>query len=80
MIAIGKHLILAWQMGAPAIDQINAGQIVFLRDVLGAKMLLDGERIIGADLTVASLAMTTQSWPQMRPTPDINPAAGTESA
>ena len=50
MIAVGKHLILAWQMGAAAIDKIDTGQIVFLRDVLGAKMLLDGERIIGAAL------------------------------
>ncbi len=50
MIAVGKHLILAWQMGAAAIDQINARQIVLLRDFLGAKMLLDGQRIIGAAL------------------------------
>ena len=50
VIAVGKHLILAWQMGAAAIDKINARQIVLLRDFLGAKMFFDGQRIIGAAL------------------------------
>ena len=50
MIAIGKHFVLAWQMGAAAIDEIDARQIVLLRDFLGAKMFFDGQRIIGAAL------------------------------
>ena len=50
MVAIGKDFVLAWQMGAAAIDEIDARQMVFLRDFLRAQMLLDGQRIIGAAL------------------------------
>ena len=50
MIAVGKDLVLARQVGAPRVDQIDAGQVVLARDVLRAEVLLDGEREIGAAL------------------------------
>ena len=50
MVAIGEHLVLARQMGAAGIDQIEAGQPVLARDVLSAQVLLDRDRIVGAAL------------------------------
>ena len=50
MVAVGKHLVLRWQKGAARIDQIEARQAVFAGDLLGAQMLFDGHREIGAAL------------------------------
>ena len=50
MFAVGKHLGLMRQVGAAGIDQIDAGQMVLARDLLGAQMLLHRHRIIGAAL------------------------------
>ena len=48
MVAIGKDFVLAWQMSAAAIDEIDARQMVFPCDFLRAQMLLHGQRIVGA--------------------------------
>ena len=48
MIAVGEHLVLSRQEGAAAFDQVDAGQCVVRRDLLGPQMLLHGERIIGS--------------------------------
>ena len=50
MLAVGKHLGLVRQVGAAGIDQIDAGQPVLARDLLGAQMLLHRHRIVGAAL------------------------------
>ena len=50
MLAVGEHFGLMRQVGAAGIDQINAGQAVLARDLLGAQMLLHRHRIIGAAL------------------------------
>ena len=50
MPLVGKDLVLLRQEGAAGIHHVNAGQIVLPRDILGAKMLLHGHRIIGAAL------------------------------
>ena len=50
MVAIGKDFVLAWQIGAAAIDEIDARQMAFPCDFLRAQMLLDGQRVIGAAL------------------------------
>ena len=50
MVAVGKHLGLVRQVGAAAVDQIDARQPVGLGDFLRAEMLLDRHRIIGAAL------------------------------
>ena len=50
MVAVGKHLGLVRQVSAAGIDQIDAGQPVLARDLLGAQMLLHRHRIVGAAL------------------------------
>ena len=50
MITVGKHLILLGQIGAAAIDQIKAGQIVLAGDLLRPEVLFNGHREIGAAL------------------------------
>ena len=50
MLAVGKHLGPVRQVGAAAIDEIDAGQAVLARDLLRAHMLLHRHRIIGAAL------------------------------
>ena len=50
MVAVGKDLVLVGQVRAAAVDQIDAGQAAFLGDLLGAQVLLDRHRVIGAAL------------------------------
>ena len=50
MVAVGKHLGLVRQVGAAGIDEIDAGQPVLERDLLGAQMLLHRHREVGAAL------------------------------
>ncbi len=50
MLAVREHLRLMRQIGAAGVDQIDARQMVFGRDLLRAQMLLDGHGIIGAAL------------------------------
>ena len=47
---VGKDFILHGQIGAAGIGEIYAGKVVFERDLLGAQVLLDRERIVGAAL------------------------------
>ena len=48
VISIGEYLILQWQKGAPGIDQVNTWQTISLGYVLGAKVFLDSDRVIGS--------------------------------
>ncbi len=48
VLAVGKHLVLQGQEGATGIDQIDAGQTILAGHVLGAQVLLDGHREVGA--------------------------------
>ena len=50
MLAIRKNLVLVGQVGAAGIDQVDAGQTVLPGDLLGAQVLLDRDRIVGAAL------------------------------
>ena len=50
MLAVGKDLVLRRQKCAAGIDQIEARQPVLAGDLLGAQVLLDGHREIGAAL------------------------------
>ncbi len=50
MLAIGKHFVLAGQVGAAGIDQVDAGQAVLQRDFLRAQVLLHRHREVGAAL------------------------------
>ncbi len=50
MVAIREHFILIRQVGAAAIDQVDARQIVLLGYLLRPQMFFDAERIVGAAL------------------------------
>ena len=50
MVAVGKDFGLVRQIGAARVDQIDAGQTVLGRDLLGAQMLLHRHRVVGAAL------------------------------
>ena len=50
VLAIGKHLVLQWQECAAGVDQVDAGQMVFQRHFLRAKMFFHGHRKIRAAL------------------------------
>ena len=50
MLAIGEDLVLPRQERAAGVDQVEAGEPVLERDLLRAKVLLHGERVIGAAL------------------------------
>ena len=42
VVAVGEHLRLPRQVGAPAVDEIEAGQPALLRDLLQPQVLLGG--------------------------------------
>src|SRR5690606_25665817 len=50
VVAVGEHLVLHRQIGAAGVDEIEAGQAVLLRDLLGAQVLLHRHREVGAAL------------------------------
>ncbi len=50
MLAVGEDLGLVRKIGAAGIDEVDAGQPVLARDLLGAQMLLHRHRVIGAAL------------------------------
>ena len=50
MVAIGEHLGLQRQECATGIHQVDAGQVVLERNLLGTQVLFDGYRVIGATL------------------------------
>ena len=50
MVAVGEDLVLVGQIGAARFHQIDARQVVFPGDLLGAQMLLDRQRVIAATL------------------------------
>ena len=50
MIAVGKHFGLIGQVRTARVDEIDAWQVVFPRDILRAQVLLDRDRIIRAAL------------------------------
>ncbi len=48
MFAVGEDFVLVGQVGAAGVDEIEAGQAVLGGDLLGAEMLLDRHRVVGA--------------------------------
>ena len=44
VVAVGEHLGLEREERAPGIDQVDAREVVLLGNLLGAQVLLDGER------------------------------------
>ena len=50
VLAVREHLVLHGQEGAARVDEVDAGQAVFEGDFLGAQVLLDRHREVGAAL------------------------------
>ncbi len=50
VVAVGKDVGLERQERAARVDQVDARQPVLERDLLGAEVLLDGHRVVGAAL------------------------------
>jgi hypothetical protein len=50
VLAVGEDVGLQREERAATVDQIDAGQAILLRYLLGAQVLLDGQRIICAAL------------------------------
>ncbi len=50
VVAVGEDLGLQRQEGAARVDQVDARQVVLLGDLLGAQVLLDRHREVGAAL------------------------------
>ena len=50
VLAVGEHLVLPRQEGAAGVDEVDARQPVLCSDLLGAQVLLDRHRVVGAAL------------------------------
>ena len=50
VLAVGKHVVLVGQVGAAAVDQVDARQAVLLRDLLRAQVLFLTVSGVGAAL------------------------------
>ena len=50
VVAVRKDFILVRQVGSSGIDEVQAGEVILLRDLLGAEVLLDRDRKVGAAL------------------------------
>jgi hypothetical protein len=50
VVAVREDLVLPRQERTAGVDQVDAGQPVLQRDLLGSQVLLDGHRVIGAAL------------------------------
>ena len=50
MLAVREHLVLKGEERAPRIDEVDAGEVVLEGDLLGAEVLLDAHRVVGAAL------------------------------
>ena len=50
VVAVGEDLGLQREERAARVDEVDAGQAVLARDLLGAEVLLDRERVVGAAL------------------------------
>ena len=48
VVAVGEDLVLLGQEGAAGVDQVDAGQMILQGDLLGAQVLFDRHRVIGA--------------------------------
>jgi hypothetical protein len=73
VLAVGEDLVLGREVRAAGVDEVDARQPVVQRHLLGAQVLLDGHRVVGAALDGRVVATTTHSRPDTRPMPVIMP-------
>ena len=50
MVAVREDVGLPRQVGAAGIDEVDAGQVVFARNLLCTQVFLHGDRVVGAAL------------------------------
>lgn len=50
VVGVGEDISLTGQVGASRVDHVDAGELVFLRNGLGAQMLLDGDGEVASAL------------------------------
>ncbi len=50
VLLVGEDLVLHRQVGTAGVDEVDAGEPVLERHLLGAQVLLHGERVVGAAL------------------------------
>ena len=62
VVPVGEHLGLQGQERAAGVDQVDAGQPVLRGDLLGAQVLLDGHRVVGAALH-GGVVRDHHAWP-----------------
>src|SRR5690606_21973084 len=48
VVSVGEDVVLAWQVGAAGVDQVDAGQSVLQGDFLGAQVFFHRERVVAA--------------------------------
>jgi len=77
VVAIGEYLVLAWQMRAAGIDEVDAGRRFACAISCARRCFLTVSGEVSAALTVASLAITTQVTAQHPADAVMMPAAAT---
>mmetsp|Transcript_17232 Transcript_17232/g.35400 ORF Transcript_17232/g.35400 Transcript_17232/m.35400 type:complete len:424 (-) Transcript_17232:171-1442(-) len=76
VVPIGKDPRLFRQKGPPAVDQIDAGQIILESDFLGPQVFLDGDGEIGPPLDGRVVGHDRAQPARDHPDPGDDPAAG----
>ena len=76
VIAVRKHLVLIGQVRPAAVDKVDAGQMVFLRDLLRTEVFLDGHRIVRTTLHGGIVADDHAKSPADLPDPRNRPGTG----
>ena len=56
VVSVWEDLILMRKIGPTGIDKVDAGQVILLRDLLGAQMLFDSQGKVGPPLYGAVIA------------------------
>ena len=80
VLAVREDLGLEGQERAAGVDEVDAGQPVLERDLLGAQVLLDGDRVVGAALDRRVIGDDDALVPSTRPMPVTIPAEGASSS
>ena len=75
MFAVREHLVLARQEGTARVDEIDARQPILQRDLLGAQVLLDRHRVVGAALDGGIVGDDHAFAPRHPPDPGDDPGA-----
>jgi hypothetical protein len=76
VVPVGEHLILGGQERPAGVDEVDARQPVLERDLLGAQVLLHGDRVVGAALDGGVVGHDHAQASGDPPDPGDDPRAG----